>query len=317
LTAELRALSFVAQRIEHAVVIADARGAVTWVNDAFVRMSGYALDDVIDRRRGDVAHGPETDIDVAAHIRTCIERGEGFATEVLSYRRDGSTYWAAVDACPVRDEAGALRHFVAIERDVSASRRREDRLRHDALHDAPTGLPNRVLFHDRMAHAARRATRESADGFAVIRVDLDGFKAVNDTFGHATGDALLAAVARLLEANVRPGDTVARIGGDEFALLLEHVTATADAARVADRVLEQLRSPIDAGGHPIDVRASLGIALSGGIGFVDALHGADAAMYRAKSPGTARYAVFDPLLDLGDADAARTSAPSPPERRAS
>jgi diguanylate cyclase (GGDEF)-like protein/PAS domain S-box-containing protein len=318
-TAELRTLSLVAQRTEHAVIIADADGRAAWVNEAFTRMSGYAPDEVLGRRPDELLHGPDTDPDVAAHIAACIARGQGFAAEVLNYAKDGHAYWVAADVRPVRDDDGALTNFVAIERDVSDRRAREERLRHDALHDGLTGLPNRVLFHDRMAHAARRATRDASDGFAVLFVDLDGFKAVNDTLGHAAGDELLVQAARLLEANVRPGDTVARLGGDEFAILLEHVTAASSATRVADRILARLAEPILVAGREVRVSGSIGIALSGvgGIAFEDTLRGADAAMYRAKADGKGRYAVFDTVIDgpalvIGP----RRSAPVRPARRA-
>ena len=298
-TAEPRTLSLVAQRTDHAVIITDARGRVEWVNDAFTRLSGYALDEIRGRRPEALLHGPDTDVDVAAHVSACIARGEGFSVDLLNYAKGGRAYWVAADVRPVRDDQGVLTNFVAIERDVTARRGAVERLRHDALHDALTGLPNRVLFHDRMAHAARRATREPADGFGVLYVDLDGIKAVNDTLGPAVGDDLVVAVARLLEGNVRPGDSVARLGGDEFAVLLEHVTTVEDATRVADRVLDRLREPLQVGGHAVTISGSIGIALSGagGIPFEDTLRGADAARYRAKGQGKGCYALFDAVQD--------------------
>ena len=319
-SAELRALSVVAERTDHAVVITDCRGHAEWVNDAFTRLSGYPLDEVRGRQPSELLHCPETDVDVAAHVASCIERGEGYSVDMLHRAKGGRLYWMSADVRPIRDEQGALTNFVVIGRETTVRRQEDDRLRRAALHDPLTDLPNRVLFHDRMAHAARRATREPADGFGVLLVDLDGFGAVNDSLGQAAGDELLGRVARQLEGNVRPGDSVARLGGDEFAILLEHLTSAADATCVADRILARLREPVTVGGHVVTLSGSIGIALSGagGVSFEDTLRGADAAMVRAKAQGKNRYVIYDavqdgPALALGP----RRSAPPGSGRRAS
>jgi diguanylate cyclase (GGDEF)-like protein len=175
----------------------------------------------------------------------------------------------------------ALNHARAVEEAV-----------HEALHDSLTGLPNRSLFLDRMRHALARAARE-LEPVGVLFCDLDGFKTVNDSLGHRTGDRLLVMVAERLAERLRPGDTIARLGGDEFAVLLEELREPGDAARAAQRLLDALEAPFELREREFYVSASIGIAAGNG----DAetlLRDADLAMYRAKSRGKGRYAVFEP-----------------------
>jgi diguanylate cyclase (GGDEF)-like protein len=167
-------------------------------------------------------------------------------------------------------------------------------------YDPLTGLPNRALFLERVAQAAARARRRSEHRFALLFVDLDGFKSVNDTLGHLAGDQVLISVARRLEACVRPGDVVARLGGDEFAVLLERIDEPGGATDVAARILDELRPTFPVGGRDVTVAASIGIAVSvtGREAVEDLLRDADTAMYRAKAAGKGRYDVFDEELRL-------------------
>lgn len=252
----------------------------------------------------------------AEHAAIVIDASGRAASVNDTSIRDCRPYPAAVDARTVRDDEGAMLGFVAFKGDATDRRDRQDRLRHEALHDMLTGLPNRVLFHDRMAHAARRATREPADGFAVLHLRIDGFEAIDEHLGHAFGDQLLVAATRLLEANMRPGDSVARLGDDEFGVLLDRVRSVTAATRVAERILERFGEPIDLDGHTVRVSASIGIALSdaGGIRFEDTLRGADAARCRA----IAGFAVFDTLTDgAALAHGSRRSSAARPGRLAS
>jgi diguanylate cyclase (GGDEF)-like protein len=177
----------------------------------------------------------------------------------------------------------ALNHARAVEATV-----------HEALHDSLTGLPNRSLFLDRMRHALARAERGRAP-VAVLFCDLDGFKTVNDSLGHRTGDRLLVSVAERLTECLRPADTIARLGGDEFAVLLEELREPGDAARAAQRLLDSLRAPFELRGREFFISASIGIAA--GTGDAETLlRDADLAMYRAKSRGKGRYAVYEPSM---------------------
>ena len=205
---------------------------------------------------------------------------------------------------PLRDDAGALTGVVGVAYDLTEHKRLERQLAHQAFHDPLTGLPNRALFLDRLAHALARSERQGA-AVAVLFVDLDNFKVVNDSLGHSVGDALLSEVAARLTACARAGDTVARLGGDEFTLLLEDLPGREEAVEVAARLAASLAVPIALEGRIFTVTASIGLALSslteadtsaistpGAIG-QDLLREADVAMYQAKNGGKARWVVFD------------------------
>jgi diguanylate cyclase (GGDEF)-like protein/PAS domain S-box-containing protein len=190
---------------------------------------------------------------------------------------------------------GIPRFFVVTATDITERKSLEEQLIHDAFHDALTGLPNRALFMDRLGQCLRHALRRKDLKFAVLFLDLDRFKNVNDSLGHVAGDQLLVEVSRRLERCVRPGDTAARLGGDEFTVLLEDVKDGSDASQVAERIQAQLRQPVVIGGQEVYSTASIGIALSetGYERTEDILRDADIAMYRAKSRGGARHDVFD------------------------
>ena len=174
------------------------------------------------------------------------------------------------------------------------------KLAHDALHDALTGLPNRALFMDRLNQLVRRAERDSHVSCAVLFIDLDNFKQINDELGHAVGDEVLAAVASKFREAIRPGDTVARIGGDEFAVMLDAIQTEQDAIAVVERVHEALAAHIVVDGHELSAEGSIGIALqSPGVAAVDLLRNADAAMYEAKRRGKGSYAIFGPATHNG------------------
>jgi diguanylate cyclase (GGDEF)-like protein/PAS domain S-box-containing protein len=184
---------------------------------------------------------------------------------------------------------------LVISSDVTERLRAQQRLWHAAFYDGLTGLPNRALFMERLGQAQERARGRSAEGFAVLFLDLDRFKVVNDSMGHRAGDQLLVAIARRLDRIRRAGDTVARLGGDEFAFLIEGVGEANAAGRVADRVHRELSQPFEVNGQEVFTSASIGIALGGTTEHrpEDLLRDADTAMYRAKSLGAAKHAVFD------------------------
>jgi diguanylate cyclase (GGDEF)-like protein/PAS domain S-box-containing protein len=218
-----------------------------------------------------------------------------FEHEHRIQHRDGSYRWVLARGMAVRDAQNRAIRVVGSQTDVTDRKQAEQRLQHDALHDALTGLPNRVLFLDRLDQAIRRAQRaHPSTAAAVLFLDLDRFKLVNDSLGHAVGDQLLIAVARRLESAVRPPDTVARLGGDEFTVLLDGVTDVHEASLVAERVHQTLRTPFDIDERELFIDASIGIALADADAAPDTvLRDADVAMYRAKADGKGRHAVFD------------------------
>ena len=209
--------------------------------------------------------------------------------------RDGEWRWVLARGVRLVGADGRVVRMAGSLSDITVRKRVEQQLLHDALHDSLTGLPNRALFLDRLERAIAHAVRRPERHFAVIFLDLDRFKVVNDRVGHLAADGVLVALARRLEKCLRRGDSVARLGGDEFALLVHDVE---DPAVVAHRILHELTRPFDAAGQQILVQASLGIAVST-TGFTrpeDALRDADAAMYRAKARGRARYEIADAEL---------------------
>lgn len=208
----------------------------------------------------------------------------------------GRTYrWMLSRAVVVRDASGIAYRIVGLQTDISDRKYTEEKLLHDALHDSLTGLPNRVLFMERLSHALSLGKRRRNYSFAVLFLDLDRFKLINDSLGHTVGDQLLVAIARRLEKHLRVGDTVARLGGDEFTILLEDIKDVSITTNIADRLQEELTMPFYVDGHEVFTSASIGIA-SSTIGYEcaeDLLRDADIAMYRAKALGKARYEVFD------------------------
>jgi diguanylate cyclase (GGDEF)-like protein len=203
--------------------------------------------------------------------------------------------WTHAEITSLNDITAVLMSELDLRSDLSLKRQTQEHLLYSTLHDALTGLPNRSLFTERLRHAMRRAARHPDDLFAVLFLDLDRFKEVNDNLGHFAGDEMLRAVARRLEACIRPEDMVARLSGDEFAILLESITDTSDAGRVAERIEEALSFAINLAGAEVKTSASMGIVTSSMAHDQpeQVLRSADMAMYRAKAAGRARYEMFD------------------------
>lgn len=205
-------------------------------------------------------------------------------------RKDGSLLWVCEALGVVKDRQGQPERVVAVVQDITGRKALEARLSHDAMHDALTGLPNRLMFHDRLNQVLESARRR--DGLAgVLFLDLDGFKSVNDTLGHAAGDELLQLVARRLESCVRAEDTVARIGGDEFGVVLATVAQAGDCERVAAKILEALAQPFTLAAREVRISASVGGALfpTHGQDMDSLLARADTGMYAAKHEGKGRF----------------------------
>jgi diguanylate cyclase (GGDEF)-like protein/PAS domain S-box-containing protein len=245
----------------------------------------------------------------AAALRGHMDDGEPYVVEYRIARSDGRWLYWTDRGSAVRDAAGKALRLIGAISDITARKEAVDRIRHDSLHDALTGLPNRALFRERVERCIHRSRFDSTFKFAVLFLDLDRFKVVNDSLGHAAGDMLLTTVASRLQHGVRAadcvatgrnsgagsdGNTVARMGGDEFTLLLEGVGEEA-AVRVAERLLRELTLPIDFGGHEIFTGGSIGVVPdgSGYSSAKDLLRDADVAMYHAKSAGRGTYAVFN------------------------
>jgi PAS domain S-box-containing protein len=296
------------------IAVVDADGRRLYNSPAYEKILGYSAEELSSGSSADQIHPSDRErvIEAAAKARA-TRRGQR-----LEYRmrhKDGSWRILESTASPIQNASGSDR-LVIVNRDITERKRAEEMLAHNAFHDGLTDLPNRVLFVDRLQHALLRARRHSDYKFAVLFVDIDEFKVVNDSLGHAVGDQLLVEVAKRLSTSFRDTDTIARsatavsldsqpgndslarLGGDEFTVLLEDVFEPSDAIRVAQRIQEKLAVPFVIGKQQIVISSSIGVVLSSNSYGApeDLLRDAELAMYRAKRTGKARCAVFDPAM---------------------
>jgi diguanylate cyclase (GGDEF)-like protein/PAS domain S-box-containing protein len=251
---------------------------------------GASLEDWLGRVHPEDVQRVQRELD--EHLASASDH---FESEHRLMHRDGSYRWVLCRGVAERDAQGQATRMAGSLTDITDRKWAEERLVHDALHDVLTGLPNRALFTTLLDRALIRLKRRRDTRFAVLFLDVDRFKMVNDSLGHMMGDQLLVEVARRLGACVRPEDTVARLGGDEFTILLEDIHEPADAVQVAERIQVEFVAPMVVGSHEVFTSASIGIALSD-VHYLrpeEVLRDADTAMYRAKSRGRARHEVFD------------------------
>lgn len=235
---------------------------------------------------------PLLEIQLKAHSHRLIDRLE---VEYRIQHRDGCYRWMLCRGLAVWDAAGHAIRLVGSQTDITDRKLAESRLRHEALHDSLTGLPNRLLFLDRLQQAIQRQQRTEYTTFAVLFIDLDRFKHINDSLGHLIGDQLLVAAAQSLARCLRASDTIARLGGDEFAVLLDPLEHAQDAIVITERIQQLLMRPFQLGLHEVFISVSIGIALNNSAYQQpeDVLRDADTAMYQAKLRGKACYALFD------------------------
>lgn len=267
------------------IIIVDAGNRIVEVNPAFTVLTGYERDEVLGRNPRLLASGKQDRAFYTAMWKSLTELGywEG---ELWSRRKDGVAYLEKLLIYTLKDAQGRVVNRIGVFSDITQSKAEQETVTHLAQHDFLTNLPNRLLFRDRFKQQLAWAKRNSRK-FAVMYIDLDRFKPVNDTLGHQMGDLLLVAVASRLRSQVREVDTVSRFGGDEFAILVSDVTAQNDVAKLADKILAALSQPFILDGHTVNTSGSLGIAMypDDGDDMETILARADAAMYRVKNGG--------------------------------
>ncbi len=288
----LKQAATVFENTTEGVVITDCDGCIVAVNRAFGEITGYSSDEAIGANPSILNSGRQDAAFYAEMWRAIRERG-CWQGELWNRRKDGSVYPEWLSVSVVRDAEGAVTHYVGVFSDITVLKRSQERLDYQAHHDLLTDLPNRLLFEDRLSHALQRAKRES-EHVAVLFVDLDRFKNINDTLGHPVGDRVLQEVAKRLASSLRQTDTVARLGGDEFTVILEDVNGEIEAGLVAEKLLDDLRRPVKAEGQDFFVSASIGVSLfpRDGDDVATLVKNADAAMYRAKEQGRNSYEFY-------------------------
>jgi diguanylate cyclase (GGDEF)-like protein/PAS domain S-box-containing protein len=262
--------------------ITDRGGRIVWVNAAFTRLSGYTAAELLDQTPR-ILKSDKADSALYADLWQTILAGQPWHGHLVDRHKLGSLYTVAETVTPLRDSRRRITHFLAVHEDITAQEENESRLYRLALHDPLTDLPNRLLFGDRLVQALAYARRHSTK-VAVLFLDLDGFKAVNDSLGHDVGDQLLRAVANRLRQHMRAEDTVARFGGDEYTLILPGLASTDEAVQATRKILDILTAPFELDSTTVRVTASVGISLYPEDGTEpDVLvKAADLAMYRAK-----------------------------------
>ncbi|WMW80167.1 EAL domain-containing protein [Undibacterium cyanobacteriorum] len=300
---ELRLISAAVENLNDIVMITDSEldndgPHIVFVNKAFERTTGYSLQETKGMNPR-MLQGDASQADDLVRIREAILAQKSVRAEFINYRKSGEEFWLEADIQPIVDEQGHCTHFVAVERDITDRKRAESDIYRLAFFDVLTGLPNRRLLRDRLSILLATAQRTGIYS-AVLFIDLDHFKNINDARGHATGDALLVEVARRLTSILREVDTVARIGGDEFVVLIDHLDSVLEqASRIALTVAEKIRNalatPFEIEGQIYSSACSIGVTLlpKASQTVDDLLRESDTAMYRAKGAGRNQIAFFE------------------------
>ena len=265
---------------------------IVYVNPAFERITGYPSAEVLGRNAR-LLQGTDVAQPELITIRAALHDGRACQVVLRNYRKDGSMYWSELGISPVRNDAGAVTHYIGVHSDITAAKTHQDELARQANHDSLTGLPNRNLLWDRIDHACAR-TQRYGDFAAVAFLDLDNFKVVNDSLGHSVGDHLLRAVSARLESSLRAMDTVARLGGDEFVLVLSDHKSAQSVSSELQRIVQSFAQPFAVDGRDVYITASVGVVLFP----QDAkdpetlMKFAELAMYRAKESGRNVYQLY-------------------------
>jgi diguanylate cyclase (GGDEF)-like protein/PAS domain S-box-containing protein len=293
---QLRLMASIFEHSGEAILISDRDNNIVAVNPAFTRLTGYAADEVVGRNPRVLASGRTTQQEYEEMWRAIDTLGLWHG-EVWDRRKDGGTYPKWLTISTLKNAAGEVTHYIGSFTDITERKAAEDRIHHLAHHDALTGLPNRFHLQGRLEQALATARRDHRP-LAVIFLDLDRFKIVNDTLGHHVGDQLLIAVAHRLRASVRSSDIVARLGGDEFVLVLTDAEASA-AHQLAEKILRSLANTYHVGAHVLHSTPSLGIAMfpADGDSVETLMKNADTAMYHAKSAGRNNVQFFTAAMN--------------------
>jgi len=293
---KLRLSATVLEHIADGVMVVDPAGIIVAVNPAFTQITGYPEAEALGRHSS-LTRSQRHDAAFYQAMWDALIASGFWRGEIWHQRKNGDIYleWLTISA--VRDTQGVTTHYVGVFSDITLLKESQEKLDHMAHHDPLTALPNRLLFHDRLQHALLRAARDQ-EQLAILFIDLDRFKNVNDTLGHHIGDELLKKVAGQLAARLREGDTLARLGGDEFIVLLERVDGEYGATQVAEKLMTMFEQPFTVADHELFVTCSVGISLypDDALDLNMLIRNADVAMYQAKARGRNGYRFYAPSM---------------------
>lgn len=290
---QLRQLSLAVQYSPNMVLIADAKAIIEYCNPAFCEVSGYQPEEVLGRKPNMLKSGL-TNLGTYKKLWSTIRSGQVWHGEFLNRKKDGELFWCLESIAPVKDAEGVITHFVSVIHDINDRKKSEETIKHLAYFDPLTNLPNRTLFKERLEQAIYHG-RRSPTRFAVMYLDLDRFKNINDTFGHVIGDKLLQETGNRITDCLREQETVARLGGDEFAIIGLDLRTPTDAGEIAMRVVDTLAKPFLIEGHELNISTSLGISIypDDAVDTEQLISHADDALYVAKRTGKNKFEFFN------------------------
>jgi|SaaInlLV_10m_DNA_4_1040232.scaffolds.fasta_scaffold00441_2 diguanylate cyclase (GGDEF)-like protein/PAS domain S-box-containing protein len=294
---EIRLLSKAVEQSPVSIVIADADAKIEYVNPTFEKISGYSLEEVIGKNPRILKSG-KTPRDLYKNLWQAITQGKTWDCEFQNRKKNGEIFWERAHFSPVKNREGIISHYLAIKEDITDRKIKEEKILHQAHFDALTDLPNRFLSLDRLAQLLIEAKRNK-NQVAVLFIDLDDFKKVNDSLGHDVGDNLLIKTADRLSSVIRSGDTVGRLGGDEFIVLLSGLDEASDAQSIAENLLAKFKEPFCIDKRELMITASIGISIFPGDGkdASELLRNADSAMYYSKELGRNAYSYFTDAMN--------------------
>lgn len=292
---ELLKLSTAVNESPASTLITDKDGRIEYVNKRFCEITGYSEEDIIGKNPRILKSG-HTPHDVYENMWATLKKGNRWKGEIFNRKKDGSLFWEESLISPITDAYGQISHFVAVKRDITEYKMEMNEVWRQANYDVLTNLPNRNLFEDRLENAVALAGREERT-LAILFIDLDGFKDINDSFGHEAGDHVLKITAERLQGCLRQSDTAARLGGDEFVIILQDSHSIQAVENVAHKILEKVSKTISHKSNSLNVSASIGISIMPRDTVVasDLLRFADIAMYDAKQQGKSRFCHYQDL----------------------
>jgi diguanylate cyclase (GGDEF)-like protein/PAS domain S-box-containing protein len=279
------------------VMITDQHGHVEYVNNGFEQTTGYSTDEIMGSTPRLLKSGLQDDA-FYNNLWATIKQGQVFRDVLVNRKKDGSLYYEEKTITPLTDPHGKITHFISTGRDITERMRTQERLQFMAQHDMLTSLPNRLLFMDRVEQLIKHSARGERL-FAILFLDLDRFKKINDTLGHHIGDNMLVTLSKRLTEILRSDDTVARLSGDEFAILLQDLRSIDDIPPVLNKILEQFKTPFMIENHELFITTSIGIAIhpNDGLDSQTLIKNADIAMYQAKNHGRGTFSFYTPNMN--------------------